>query len=83
MTRIQLYIDDEQYKEVQLMALMGYGNPSQIMRQSLSNTIKKTKKNKTMKKFDPIKDFGSLLKGGDKDLSSKIDYYLYEEPYEK
>ena len=63
------------------MVAMGYGTFSELIREGVDKIIRKKNKFNKSKKFDAIKDFGSLLKGGDKDLSSKIDYYLYEEPY--
>jgi hypothetical protein len=37
------------------------------------------KKSRSQKKRDPWKEFVGICKGGPKDLSSKIDYYLYGE----
>lgn len=82
MVRTQIYLPDEEYKELQLLTLTGEDSFSDLIREGVRSVIKK-RKVKGNRKFDPFKDFGNLLKGGGKDLSSNIDYYLYEEPYEK
>lgn len=81
MTRTQIYLPDEDYKELQFLALTGEDSFSDLIREGAKHVIQKKKINKKDKKFNAVNDFGSLLKGGDKDLSSKIDYYLYVEPY--
>lgn len=84
MIRTQVYLPDEQYKDLQMLVALGKGNFSQLIREGVDEVIKKKKGAKKVKKFDPWKDFiGKGPRGGPKDLSSKIDYYLYVEPYEK
>ncbi|KKQ92708.1 MAG: hypothetical protein UU16_C0044G0010 [Candidatus Woesebacteria bacterium GW2011_GWA2_40_7] len=82
MVRTQVYIPDEQYSELQLMVAMGAGTFSELIREGINEIIKKKRKVKNIKKFDPWKDFvGKGPRGGPKDLSSNLDYYLYVEPY--
>ncbi len=81
MIRTQVYIPDDKYNELQLMVAMGYGTFSELFREGIDEVIKK-KKVKKVKKFDALKDFAGLLKGGPKDLSRNMDYYLYDEPYQ-
>lgn len=83
MIRTQVYIPEDQYNELKLLTAMGYGTFSELFREGLDIVIKK-KTTKKIKKFDPWKDFiGKGGKGGPKDLSKNMDYYLYVEPYEK
>ena len=82
MIRTQVYIPDDKYNELQLMVAMGYGTFSELFREGIDEVIKK-KRIKKSKKFDPWRDFiGMGGKGGPKDLSKNMDYYLYVEPYE-
>lgn len=82
MVRTQVYIPDEQYSELRIMVAMGYGNISELIREGVDNVIQSKKRIKKGSKFDPLKDMAGMLKGGPKDLSKKIDYYLYDEPYQ-
>lgn len=82
MVRTQVYIPDEQYNELQIMVAMGYGNISELIREGVDSVIQSKKRIKKVSKFDPLKDMAGMLKGGPKDLSKKIDYYLYDEPYQ-
>lgn len=81
MIRTQVYIPDDKYNELQLMVAMGYGTFSELFREGIDEVIKK-RKNKKVKKFNALRDFAGMLKGGSKDLSKNIDYYLYDEPYQ-
>lgn len=82
MVRTQVYIPDDKYNELQLMTAMGFGTFSELFREGIDEVIKK-KRVKKIKDFDPWKDFiGKGPKGGPRDVSSRIDYYLYVEPYE-
>jgi hypothetical protein len=64
------------------MVTMGYGTFSELFREGIDEVIKKKKKVKSIKKFDPWKDFiGKGGKGGPTDVSKNHDYYLYVEPY--
>jgi len=80
MIRTQVYIPDDKYNELQLMVAMGYGTFSELFREGIDEVIKKKRIKKT-KKFDALHDFAGMLKGGPKDLSKNMDYYLYDEPY--
>ena len=82
MIRTQVYIPDDKYNELQLMTAMGHGTFSELFREGIDEVIKK-KRSKQPKAFDPLKDFAGILKGGPKDLSKNMDYYLYDEPYQK
>lgn len=83
MTRTQVYLPDEEYKELQLLTLTGEDSFSDLIREGIRTVIKKKKKSKNNKKFDPWKDFiGKGPKGGSTDVSKNHDYYLYVEPYE-
>ncbi len=81
MIRRQVYIPEDQYNELQLMSAMGYGTFSELFREGIDEVIKRKKVKKT-KKFDALRDFAGILKGGPKDLSKNMDYYLYDEPYQ-
>lgn len=81
MIRTQVYLPEDIYEDLKLLARSGKVNFSQLLREGASEVIKKKKKAKG--KFDPWREFvGAGGKGGPKDLSSKIDYYLYVKPYE-
>ncbi|MBP7859746.1 hypothetical protein KA001_02180 [Patescibacteria group bacterium] len=80
MIRTQVYIPDDKYNELQLLVAMGFGTFSELFREGIDEVIKK-KRPKTTKKFDALRDLAGSLKGGPKDLSKNIDYYLYDEPY--
>ena len=82
MIRTQVYIPDDKYNELKILSAMGYGTFSELFREGIDEVINK-KKAKKVKKFDALKDFAGSLKGGPKDLSKNMDYYLYEEPYQK
>lgn len=83
MIRTQVYIPDDRYKELQLLVATGEGKFSDLIRAGIDEVIRKKRGAKKTKKFDPWKDFiGKGPKGGPKDVSSRLDYYLYVEPYE-
>jgi hypothetical protein len=80
MIRTQVYLPNDLHRELKLLAHTRNTNFSQLIREGASLVVKKKVKSK--KKFDPWKDFiGKGKKGGPKNLSGKIDYYLYVEPY--
>jgi len=62
------------------MVAMGHGSFSELFREGIDEVIKK-KRNKKAKKFDALRDFAGILKGGSKSLSKDMDYYLYVEPF--
>ena len=80
MIRTQVYLPDDLYRELKLLSATGKAKFSELIREGAREVVKKRAGGK--RKFDPWKDFVGILKGGPKDLSSKIDYYLYVEPYE-
>ncbi|OGM24556.1 hypothetical protein A3D00_00775 [Candidatus Woesebacteria bacterium RIFCSPHIGHO2_02_FULL_38_9] len=81
MIRTQIYIPDDLYKELKILSNITNTNFSSLIREGAKLVVKN--RSRTRKKFNPWKDFiGKGLKGKPKDLSEKIDYYLYEEPYE-
>ena len=81
MIRTQVYLPEDLHRELKLLVATGNDNFSTLIREGIELVVKK--KTKKKRKFDAWKDFiGKGLKGGGKALSSKIDYYLYEEPYE-
>jgi len=83
MVRTQVYIPDDQYNELKLMAAVGEGKFSDLIREGISEVIKK-RKVKKVGSFDPWRDFiGKGGQGGPKDLSKNLYYYLYVEPYEE
>lgn len=80
MIRTQVYIPDDLYRDLKLLSATSGKGFSELIREGVKNVVQK--KTKKKRKFDAWKDFiGKGLKGGGKALSSKIDYYLYEEPY--
>lgn len=82
MIRTQVYLPDDLHRDLKLLSATSGMNFSQLIREGVKVVVEK--KTKKKRKFDAWKDFvGKGLKGGGKDLSSRIDYYLYEEPYEK
>lgn len=83
MIRTQVYIPDDKYDDLKLLAALGKGSFSDLIREGIDEVIRKKRKIKKVRNFDPWKDFIGKGKGGPKDLSSNLDYYLYVEPYEK
>lgn len=82
MIRTQVYLPDDLYRDLKLLSATSGMNFSELIREGAKVVVEK--KTKKKRKFDLWKDFvGKGLKGGPKDLSSKLDYYLYEEPYKK
>ena len=80
MIRTQIYLPEELYKELKLIANVSRRNFSEVVRAGANLLVMKEKKARS-KSFDPWKSFIGKGSGGPKDLSSKIDYYLYDEPY--
>ncbi|OGM12121.1 hypothetical protein A2Z22_03460 [Candidatus Woesebacteria bacterium RBG_16_34_12] len=79
MIRTQVYLPEDLYNELKLLASTGKKTFSQLIREGVEVVVKRKKKRK--KKFG--EGFIGAIKGGPKDLSKNIDYYLYVEPYEK
>lgn len=76
MIRTQVYFPDDIHRDLMLLVRQEGVNFSTLVRQGAEEVIRK-KKVKKMKTWG--KGFIGALKGGPKDLSSKIDYYLYGE----
>lgn len=74
MIRTQVYIPDDLHGDLMLLARQEGVNFSSLVRDGVREVIKK-KRAKRM--GDWRKFIGAGGKGGPKDLSSKIDYYLY------
>lgn len=80
MIRTQVYLPEDLHQELKFLSKTEKVNFSTLIREGAKEIIKKKTKSKV--KFDPWLDFvGKCTKGGDKNLSSKIDYYLYDKPY--
>ncbi|KKU02863.1 MAG: CopG-like protein domain-containing protein DNA-binding protein [Candidatus Amesbacteria bacterium GW2011_GWB1_47_26] len=77
MIRTQVYIPDDLHRDLMLLAKTSGLNFSQLIREGAEEV--KKKRAKTQKKRDWKKFIGAGGRGGPKDLSSKIDYYLYGE----
>ena len=76
MIRTQVYFPDDLYRDIKLLAQMERVNTSKIIRAGADAYVKKKTKRKTTD--DAWKSFiGAGGKGGPKDVSSRIDYYLY------
>ena len=80
MIRTQVYLPEDLYNELKLLANTTRSKFSELIREGAELVVRK--KTKRKRSFDPWKDFiGMGKRGGPKNLSPKIDYYLYEEPY--
>ncbi len=77
MIRTQVYLPEDLYQDLKLLAATGKKNFSELIREGVEVVVKR--KGRKKKKFG--EGFIGAIQGGPKDLSSKIDYYLYEEPY--
>lgn len=76
MIRTQVYIPDDLHRDLMLLVKQEGMNFSQLVREGVKVVIKK-RKIKRAKKWG--EGFIGAIKGGPKDLASKIDYYLYGE----
>lgn len=74
MIRTQVYLPDDLYRELKLLARVGEKNFSQLIREGVAVVVKK--KQAKGKKFGEG-FIGAGGKHGPRALSSKIDYYLY------
>ena len=75
MIRTQVYIPDDIHRDLMLLANQTGLNFSELIRQGAREVIKK--ESRTTTKRDWRKFVGAGGKGGPKNLSSRIDYYLY------
>ena len=72
MIRTQVYIPEDLHRDLMLLAKQEGVNFSKLIREGAEEVKKKRINKKNWKSF-----IGAGGKGGPKDLSSKIDYYLY------
>lgn len=77
MIRTQVYIPDEQFRDLQFLSQKEEKNQSELIREGIVEVLKKYQTKR--KKRDWSKFIGAGGKGGPKDLSQKIDDYLYGE----
>lgn len=61
MIRTQVYLPDELYHDLKLLAATGNENFSGLIRRGVEKVVREKKK--TKKKFDPLKDFAGTIKG--------------------
>lgn len=81
MIRTQVYLPEELYNELKLLANTTRRKFSELVREGARLIVQKRIAQK--RRFDVWKDFvGKGKRGGPKDISANIDYYLYVEPYE-
>lgn len=78
MIRTQIYLPDDLYRDLKLLANTSGRKFSELVREGAEIVVEK--KTKKRKKFG--EGFIGMGKGAPKDLSSKLDDYLYIEPYE-
>ncbi|OGC97472.1 hypothetical protein A2634_02195 [Candidatus Amesbacteria bacterium RIFCSPHIGHO2_01_FULL_48_32] len=72
MIRTQVYIPEDLHRDLMLLAKREGTNFSSLIRKGAEEVVRKKKaKKKDWRKFV------GLIKGGPRDVSSKIDYYLY------
>jgi len=76
MIRTQIYLPEELYQDLKLLASSGGENFSSLIRQGAKTVIREKSKSK---KKDWRRFIGAGGKGGPSDVASKIDYYLYGE----
>lgn len=74
MVRTQVYLPEDLYNQVHLLSRSSGTNFSTLLREGLSHVV--AQRNKPKKK-DWTRFVGAGGPGGPKDLSKKIDYYLY------
>lgn len=74
MIRTQVYIPDDLYRELKLMAGTSGENFSSLIRRGVAHVVETGKKGK---RREWGKGFIGKGHGGPKNLSSRIDYYLY------
>lgn len=80
MIRTQIYLPEDLYHELKLLAANSNKKFSELIREGAKLVTQKELRKKK-KKFG--QGFIGAGKGGPKDLSSNLDYYLYVEPYKE
>lgn len=75
MIRTQIYLPEDLYNDLKLLAATKKKNFSDLIREGAREVIRKKRasKKKNWKKFIGV------IKGGPKNAASKIDYYVYGE----
>lgn len=73
MIRTQVYIPDDLHRDAVLFAQITGTNFSTVVREGIKEVMKREK---ATKKHN-WKKFIGAVKGGPRDVASKIDYYLY------
>lgn len=83
MRRLQIYLPEETYQELRAEAYTKNSSIAEIVRKRMSKKVKKTEKNSGKAHSEAMLKFAKLVKKkgwkGPKDLSSRVDYYLYGE----
>jgi len=75
MIRTQVYLPEELHRDLKLLANSRRQNFSSLIREGVEKVVKEKfkSKNKYWRKF------AGAIKGGPRDVASKIDYYLYDD----
>ena len=73
MIRTQVYLPDDLYRELKLLAASGKDKFSDLIREGVKDVVKKRKRR--VKKFDPWKDFIGAIKGVRTNAVKDIDDY--------
>lgn len=81
MRRTQIYLPEEMYKQIKSRAKRQGLSMAKLMRQLLNQEL-----NKNQRPYATGNDLLKLaedfqISGGPKDLSQRMNYYLYDEPY--
>lgn len=78
MIRTQVYLPEDLHGQLMLLAKMQGTNYSSLVREGVSNVVGKKRQSRTFKNRG-AKFVGACPSGGPRNLSSRIDYYLYGE----
>lgn len=75
MIRTQVYLPDDLYHDLKLLAATGNENFSELVRRGVEKVVQVKRKAKK-RKFDPLKDFAGTIKGYKTNAVKDIhDYY--------
>lgn len=81
MRRLQIYLPEETYQELRNEAYTKNSSIADVVRKRVSKKVSRVKKNPGRTHFKALLKYARLVekKGwkGPKDLSSRVDYYLY------
>lgn len=83
MKRTQIYIDLPTYYQTKRLAALRGQTISQLIRTTLKKTVKREKKQDLLALLDDFHKKYPTPPGTPRDLSTRLDYYLYHEPYLK